>query len=75
MALLTGSVLEQGMRVPIFSEPEGQVYTYEAPSRRQIAKNPLLGDPYETDLVYVKESQLPQASWVILENLCMDLNF
>jgi len=60
MCNLTGSVLEHGMRVPIFSDPCGQEFTYEAPTRRVIARNPTLQDPWEDQVVYVKESQLPQ---------------
>lgn len=48
------------MRVPIFSEPSGKVYSYESPSRRVIARNPLIPDPWESEQVYVKESLLPQ---------------
>ena len=48
------------MRVPIFTEPSGKVYSYESPTRRVIARNPLTPDPWESDQVYVKESQLPQ---------------
>ena len=44
---LLGSVLEHGMRVPIFSDPCGQEFTYEAPTRRVIARNPTLQDPWE----------------------------
>ena len=58
--LFTGSVLENGMRVPIFSQPSGKVYSYESQTRRIIARNPLMPDPWESDQVYVKESQLPQ---------------
>ena len=60
MCEVIGSTLEYGIRIPIFSQPSGQIYSYEEPSRRVIARNPLLPDPWEAEMVYVKDSQLAQ---------------
>ena len=60
MCELIGSTLEKGIRIPIFSPKAGPVYTFEHPSRKVIAKNPLVADPWESEMVYVKESLLPQ---------------
>ena len=48
------------MAVPRFSEPSGHVYTYEHPSLKHIAVNPMQRDPWEDERVFVKESLLPQ---------------
>ena len=60
MCEVIGSILEHGIRIPIFSQPSGSTYTYEEPSRKVIAKNPMIPDPWESEMVYVKESLLPQ---------------
>ena len=60
MCEVIGSTLEHGIRIPIFSQPSGPSYTYEEPDRKKIAKNPLIPDPWESEMVYVKESLLPQ---------------
>ena len=57
---LIGSKCENGIYMPIFSQPEGQVYEFEAPSKRSMGKNPLTPDPWEASVVYVRESKLPQ---------------
>ena len=57
---LTGCRLDHGMMVPLFSEQSGQIYAYEEPSRRVIAKHPVLPDPWESNMVYVANSLLPQ---------------
>ena len=57
---LIGSKCEKGIFIPTFTKPEGQVYEYEEPSKKVMAKNPLIAEPWETRHVYVKESNLPQ---------------
>lgn len=60
MCEVIGSTLENGIRIAIFSKPSGTTYTYEEPSRKVIAKNTMTPDPWESEMVYVKESLLPQ---------------
>lgn len=57
---LEGSVMENGIRIPIFSKPSGPVYQYEKPSVKNIALFPLVPDPWEAKQVYVKDSGLNQ---------------
>ena len=40
MCQLIGSKQERGIYIPTFSKPNGQVFEYEAPSRKSIGKNP-----------------------------------
>ena len=42
-------VQDNGMLVPVFSQPHGPAYEYEQPSIRNIALHPLLRDPWEED--------------------------
>jgi hypothetical protein len=57
---IVGSTLEFGLRIPIFTEPSGQVYTFEAPTINSLGKFPTLPDPWEESMVYVRPSLLPQ---------------
>ena len=57
---LIGSKCEKGIYIPTFTKPHGQVYEFENPGRKTMAKNPLLPDPWESSLAYVKASNLPQ---------------
>jgi len=60
MCSLIGSKSERGICIPTFTKPEGQVYEFEEPGRKTIAKNPLLPEPWEATLSYVKQSNLDQ---------------
>lgn len=57
---LIGSTLENGIRIPILTDPEGQEYTFEEATINSLGKNPTLPDPWEETRVYVKPSLLPQ---------------
>jgi len=57
---LLGVEVEDGIKKPVFSECSGKVYEYENPTIRNIADHPLLRDPWETERIYVDESELPQ---------------
>jgi len=57
---LIGCYEENDVFIPVFSQPSGQTYEFEAPSIRNIAKHPLLRDPFEEQLCEVGESRLPQ---------------
>lgn len=57
---LIGSKCERGIYIPVFSKPQGLVYEYEEPSRKVMAKNPLVREPWESRRVEVKPSTLPQ---------------
>ena len=60
MCQVTGFEEKDGMPVPTFSEPTGRVYGYEHPTKNSIAINRTTPDPWESDLVYVGQSQLEQ---------------
>ncbi|TRY68905.1 hypothetical protein TCAL_03794 [Tigriopus californicus] len=49
-----------GIAIPSFTESNGPVISYEQPSLRQIARNPLIPDHWEKSIVEVKDSNLPQ---------------
>lgn len=50
-----------GMARPKFSDfLQPQIYTFESPGKLNIAKHPLLRDPWENDMVCVKASRLSQ---------------
>ena len=59
---IVGSTLENGIRIPIFTQPSGQVYTYDSPTVNSLGKNPTMPDPWEESMVYVRPSLLPQGS-------------
>lgn len=46
---LIGSTCEKGMFIPNFTKPTGQVYQYEEPSRKVMAKNPMLPGKFLND--------------------------
>ena len=58
---LIGSKIERGICIPTFTKAEGQVYEFEEPGRKTMAKNPLVPEPWEATLSYVKQSNLDQA--------------
>lgn len=60
MCTLIGSKFEKGMCVPIFTKGQGEAYEFEEPSRKSLGKNPMVPEPWENTLVYVKASELPQ---------------
>ena len=62
---IVGSTLELGIRIPIFTEPSGQVYTFEAPTINSLGKFPTLPDPWEESMVYVRPSLLPQVIFLV----------
>lgn len=55
-----GCYEESGMMVPVFGEPSGVPFTFENPTIRNIAINPLDRDPWEETKVAVSQSKLPQ---------------
>ena len=57
---LIGSKIERGICIPTFTKAEGQVYEFEEPGRKTMAKNPLVPEPWEATLSYVKQSNLDQ---------------
>ena len=62
MCQLIGAKCEKDFYVPIFTKPSGQIYEFEAPSKKSLGKNPLLQDPYEAKRVYVQTSKLEQGT-------------
>eukprot|EP00096_Caligus_rogercresseyi_P013500 TRINITY_DN6132_c0_g1_i1.p1 TRINITY_DN6132_c0_g1~~TRINITY_DN6132_c0_g1_i1.p1 ORF type:complete len:539 (-),score=84.83 TRINITY_DN6132_c0_g1_i1:1625-3199(-) len=62
VAYLKTVVEDKGIKVPIFSEPEGPLYEYERPDEKILTNSPLLSDPYESRLVEVRESRVPGAN-------------
>ena len=61
ICFLIGSKIERGICIPTFTKAEGQVYEFEEPGRKTMAKNPLVPEPWEATLSYVKQSNLDQA--------------
>ena len=47
---------EDRLLIPLFSEPEGPMYTREISELHRMTSTPLLPDPYEQEWVQVKES-------------------
>lgn len=49
---------ERGIKVPIFTEPDGRLYKREIATYDFITSNPLLPDPYEAKMVECRSSRV-----------------
>ncbi len=49
---------ERGVKVPIFTEPDGRLYKRELATFDFLTSDPLLPDPYENKMVEVKASKV-----------------
>jgi len=53
---------DNGIKVPIFAEPEGSEYTREIATFDKVTSTPLLKDPYESKMVQSLPSKVPGAN-------------
>lgn len=59
VAYLKTVIDDKGIKVPIFTEPQGTSYTREIATYDLISSTPLVPDPYENQMVHVKASRVP----------------
>ncbi len=52
---------DRGIKVPIFSEPEGPAFKREISTYDRVTSEPMLRDPYENAMVEVKSSKVSAA--------------
>ena len=52
---------DRGMKVPIFTEPDGPLYIREIANYDFVTSHPLLPDPYESATVECRASKVPHA--------------
>ena len=62
MCELKGCRFDNDIAIPEFTAPKGQVYTYENPTLKSIAKFPKLPDPWEQKQVRIDTNQPKHAS-------------
>lgn len=60
-ATLTGISTEGSIKVPLFSEPLGRLYSREVSTYNFVTDSPTLPDPYESVMVEVRKSNVAGA--------------
>ena len=59
VATLKTLIDDGGVKVPIFTEPQGPYYKRELATYDHVTSDPLLPDPYEARLIKVAASKVP----------------
>jgi histone-lysine N-methyltransferase SETD7 len=58
VAFLKSVVDDRGIKIPIFTEATGPMYTREVSDYEHVTSEPLLPDPYESHTIEVKVSKV-----------------
>lgn len=59
VAYLKSVIEDKGIKIPIFTEPDGRLHKREIATTKFVTSNPLLRDPYESRTVECRASRVP----------------
>ena len=58
VAHLKSVIDDKGIKIPLFTEPDGRLYKREVATYDHVTSDPLLPDPYESRIVECKRSRV-----------------
>ena len=58
VAHLKAVIDDKGIKIPLFTEPDGRLYKREIATYDHVTSDPLLPDPYESRMVECKHSRV-----------------
>ena len=62
VAHLKSVIDDKGIKIPLFTEPDGRLYKREVATYDHVTSDPLLPDPYESRMIECKRSRVRELS-------------